>query len=71
MAHYTRPLLILAVACGLLVAGLLFAPRPKAPDVSRTPLAPIEAIQKANDAAAASAAANAQLQAAGAAASAP
>jgi hypothetical protein len=71
MGHYTRPFLILAVACALLVAGVLFAPRPKVPQTSHTPLAPIEAIQKAHDAAAASDAANARLQAAGAAAATP
>ncbi|HEX4364118.1 MAG TPA: hypothetical protein VHZ75_06160 [Solirubrobacteraceae bacterium] len=65
MAHYARPFLILAVASVLLVCGLLFMPHPKPPAVSHTPLAPIEAIQKAHDASALSDAANARLQAAG------
>ena len=52
MGHYTRPLLILAVACVLLVARPALRAAAEGARVSRTPLAPIEAIQKANDAAA-------------------
>jgi hypothetical protein len=65
MAHYARPFLILVVASVLLVGGLLFMPRPKQPAISHTPLAPIQAIQKAQDASTLSDAANARLQAAG------
>ena len=62
--HYLRPLLILIVGAVLLVGALLLAPRPKPPAVSNTPLAPVQAIQQAKDAAALSDAANARIQAA-------
>lgn len=62
MRHYTRPLLILVIGAVLLVGGLLIAPRPKPPAVSQSPLAPVQAIEQAKDAAALSDAANARIQ---------
>jgi hypothetical protein len=68
MAQASRPLLaVVAVAFALVAMWLLVGqPQPQPPARSHTPLAPLQAIPKARDASAASDAANAQLQAAGA-----
>ena len=68
MAHASRSLVVLVVLSVLLVSGWLIVgqpapPRPAPPPRSLTPLAPVDAIGQARDAAAASDAANARLQA--------
>lgn len=69
MDQVSRPLLIVFAATVALLAVWLVALRPKpAGDAPPAPAAPIEAVGKANDAAAASDAANAATQAAAAAA---
>ncbi len=74
MAQASRPLIAAVVAAFLLVAVYLLVvspqpqapspPQPRTPDRSGTPLAPLDAIQRAEDVSAASDAANQQRQAA-------
>jgi hypothetical protein len=73
MAQASRPLIaFVALAFVLVAAYLLVAqPTPQPPERSKTPFAPIDAIQSANDVSAASDAANAQRQAAADAVDAP
>jgi hypothetical protein len=73
MAQASRSLIVAVVVAFALVACwlLIGQPQPQPPARSHTPLAPLQAIPKAQDAAAASDAANAQLQAAGDQAGAP
>jgi hypothetical protein len=73
MAQASRPLIAVVVVAFVLVAAYLLVatPAPKPPDRSKTPFAPIEAIQPAQDASAASEEANRRLQAAGDAVEAP
>ena len=68
VAHASRSLIVLVVLSALLVSAWLIvgqpaAPQPAPPQRSHTPLAPIDAIGKARDAASASDDANAQVQA--------
>ena len=72
MAHASRSLIVLVVLSALLVSAWLIVgqpapapPQPAPPQRSHTPFAPIDAIGKAREAAAASDAANAQVQALG------
>jgi len=67
MAQASRPLLaFVALAFVLVATWLLVAqPNPQPVDRSKTPLAPVEAIQPAQDASAVSDEANRRLQAAG------
>jgi len=73
MAQASRQLIAVVVVAFVLVAAYLLVaqPTPDAPDRSKTPLAPIEAIQPARDASATSDEANRRLQAAGDAVGAP
>jgi len=73
MAQASRPLIAIVVLAFVLVALYLLVaqPKPQPPERSKTPFAPIEAIQPANDVSAASDAANAQRQAAADAVEAP
>jgi|GEM_PF-7103037 len=64
MDQVSRPLLIVLASAVVLAALWLVALRPKDPDIANTPAAPVTAIAKAKDAAAASDAANGKLQAA-------
>ena len=64
MDQVSRPLLIVLAATVCLMAVWVVALRPKPPAVESTPLAPTQAIPKANQASAISDAANAKLQAA-------
>jgi hypothetical protein len=68
MAYASRRLIVLVVLSALLVSAWLIVgqpapPQPAPPQRTHTPFAPIDAIGKARDAAAASDAANAQVQA--------
>ena len=68
MARASRSLIVLVVLSALLVSAWLIIgqpapPQPAPPQRSQTPFAPVDAIGKARDAAAASDAANAQVQA--------
>jgi hypothetical protein len=68
MAYASRRLIVLVVLSALLVSAWLIVgqpapPQPAPPQRSHTPFAPIDAIGKARDAATASDAANAQVQA--------
>jgi len=67
MAQASRPLLaVVTVAFVLVTAWLLIGqPEPQPPARSNTPFAPLQAVPRAQDASAASDAANARLQAAG------
>ena len=67
MAEASRPLLAVVLVAFVLVAAYLLVaqPDPQPVDRSKTPLAPIEAIQPAQDVSAASDEANRRLQAAG------
>jgi len=73
MAQASRPLIIVVVIAFALVAGwlLIGQPQPQPPARSHTPLAPLQAVPRAQDASAVSDAANARLQAAGDAVDAP
>ena len=74
MAQASRPLIIVVVIAFALVAGwlLIGQPQPQPPARSHTPLvAPLQAVERAHGAAAASDAANARLQADGAQVQAP
>ena len=73
MAQASRPLIAFVVLAFVLVAAYLLVaqPGPQPPERSKTPFAPIEAIQQAEEVSAASDAANAQRQAAADAAGAP
>jgi hypothetical protein len=61
MDQVSRPMLIALAATVMLAAVWLIALRPKPPEVADTPLAPVTAVSKARDAAAASDAANSKL----------
>jgi hypothetical protein len=73
MAQASRPLIAFVVLAFVLVAAYLLVaqPSPQPPERSKTPFAPIDAIQRADDVSAASDAANAQRQAAADAVDAP
>ncbi len=76
MAQASRPLIAVVVVAFALVAVWLLVGQPQSATVqpparSNTPFAPLRAVQQAQDASAASDAANSQLQAAGAAADTP
>ena len=66
MAQASRPLIAFAVLAFVLVAAYLLVaqPAPAPPQRSKTPLAPIESIDRARDVSAASDAANQARQAA-------
>jgi hypothetical protein len=61
MDQVSRPMLIALAATVMLAAVWLIALRPKPPEVADTPLAPVTAVSKAREAAAASDAANSKL----------
>jgi hypothetical protein len=62
MDQLSRPLLIVLAATILLLAVWLLALRPRVPDVSGTPLAPVQSVAQAERASAVSDAANARTQ---------
>jgi hypothetical protein len=65
MAEFKRPLLIAVAAAVVLLALIVAMPRPHPVAVRNTPLAPVQAIQKARAVSGLSDRANQQLQAAG------
>jgi hypothetical protein len=73
MAQASRPLIAVVIVAFALVAMWLLVgqPEPAPPARSHTPFAPLQAVQRAQGASAASDAANARLQAAGARADTP